>query len=86
MSPTPAAGDSSPKEKLRLIIEEALTGLNIDEVLTLFEAPFWNGLYQCWAVEKQHVKALQPHSRHLIQPQLYAYFLEAIKLNTQATE
>ena len=69
-----------------LIAEEELTAMNIDEVLTLFEVPFWNGLYHCWAVEKRHVKTLQPHLMHPIQPQLYAYFLEATKLNIEATE
>ena len=61
------------------IAEEELTGITITDVLTIFDAPFWNGLYHCWAIDKQQIKALQPHCRHVIQPQYHAYFLEAIK-------
>jgi hypothetical protein len=64
-----------------LIAEEKLTGISIDEILALFDAPFWNGLYHCWAVDKQHIGILQPHVKHIIQPQLYAYFIEAININ-----
>lgn len=66
-----------------LIGEEELHGLSIEEVLKLFDEPFWNGQYQCWAIEPQHVAALQPHTSHALQPQLHAYFVEAIRIHTQ---
>lgn len=66
-----------------LVGELEITDMSIDEILALFDAPFWNGAYQCWAIEPQHVPALQPHINHIIQPQRYAYFLEAIKINSQ---
>lgn len=62
-----------------LIGEEEIQGLSISDVLKMFEAPFWNGLYQCWAIEPQHVAALQPYIKHTIQPELHAYFIETIK-------
>lgn len=66
-----------------LVGEYEITDMTIDEILALFDAPFWNGSYHCWAIEPQHVPVLQPHIDHIIQPQQYAYFLEAIKINSQ---
>jgi hypothetical protein len=63
--------------------EEEMQGLSIEDILSLFDAPFWNGLYQCWAVETQHVAALQPHIGHIIEPHRYAYFIETINLAPQ---
>lgn len=68
-----------------LIGEEELHDLSIDAMLKLFDDPFWNGQYQCWAVEPQHVSALQPHIKHVLQPQLHAYFVEAIRITTPVT-
>ena len=63
--------------------EEETHDLTIEDILRLFEAPFWNGVYQCWAVETPHVAALQQHVEHIIEPQRYAYFIETINLTPQ---
>ena len=64
--------------------EAELVGLSIDDILKIFDEPFWNGSFQCWAIEPQHIAALQPKVSHTIQPQLYAYFLEATRINSQS--
>lgn len=63
-----------------LIGEEECHDLTIEAVLKLFDVPFWNDRYHCWAVEPQHVATLQPHFKHTLQPQLHAYFLEAFRI------
>lgn len=68
-----------------LIGEEEIQDLSISDILKIFEAPFWNGLYQCWAIEPQHVAAVQPYVSHIIQPEVYAYFIETIKNNLAST-
>jgi hypothetical protein len=60
-----------------LIGEETVDDLSLDEILGLFEAPFWNKNFQCWAIEDMHVSALQPHVRHPINTKKFAYFIEA---------
>ena len=63
--------------------EEEIPGLSIDDILKLFKEPFWNGVFQCWAIEAQHIAVLQPRINHTMQPHLYAYFLEATSINSQ---
>lgn len=63
-----------------LIGEEALQDLSLDDALRLFDTPFWNGMYHCWAVENGHIAALQPYVQHLIDPAKYAYFVEAYRM------
>lgn len=66
-----------------LVDKEELHDLSIDDILKLFGVPFWNDQYHCWAVESQHVATLQPHVHHHMQPQLYEYFVEAIRVSYQ---
>ena len=63
------------------VAEEELADMRIEAILALFAAPFWNGVYQCWAVEQQHVAALQPHVQHVIELHSYDYFVEAIRFD-----
>ena len=60
-----------------LVGEETIHGLTLDSILGLFEAPFWNKNFQCWAIEDSHVAAIQPHVQHHLDPQKYSYFIEA---------
>jgi len=64
--------------------EEEPKNLTIDDILKLFDEPFWNGSFQCWAVEPQHIATLQSHVSHTIKPELHAYFLEATKISSQS--
>ncbi|MCW8956985.1 MAG: cloacin immunity family protein [Gammaproteobacteria bacterium] len=62
-----------------LIGEEIIHGISVNNVLELFEAPFWNGIYHCWAVENKHIATLNPLISHEINPKQYAYFVEIYK-------
>ena len=66
-----------------LIGEEPIRNLSADDMLKLFDAPFWNKIYHCWAVEKAHIATLQGHVDHIIDPERYAYFVEIYKINNQ---
>lgn len=66
-----------------LIGEEPIRNMSADEMLKLFDAPFWNKIYHCWAVEKEHIATLQGHVDHIIDPGRYAYFVEIYKINNQ---
>ena len=63
-----------------LIGEEVIQNMSADDILKLFEAPFWNKLYHCWAVENPHIKTLQKHVQHKINTKEYAYFVEIFKV------
>lgn len=69
------------REGKSLVGEEPLPGMSLDDALQLFDTPFWNGMYHCWAVESEHIKTLQPHAKHPINPAKYSYFVEAYKVN-----
>jgi len=71
------------KEGMNLIDEEPILNLTVDDVLNLFEAPFWNKLYHCWAVKKNHIPALQANVNHQIDFSRYSYFVEIYKLTRQ---
>ncbi len=73
-------------EGKNLIGEEEIQDLSISDILRVFDAPFWNGLYQCWALEPQHVAAIQPHVGHILQLDRHAYFIETIKNSPSQTE
>lgn len=62
-----------------LIGEEVIQGMNLDEILNMFEAPFWNKNFQCWAIDDSHVANIQPHVKHILEPKKYCYFIEAYK-------
>lgn len=62
-----------------LIGEEPIHGISVKNILELFEAPFWNGIYHCWSVENKHIAMLDSLVRHEIDPQEYAYFVEIYK-------
>ena len=62
-----------------LIGEEPIHGISVKNILELFDAPFWNGIYHCWSVETKHIASLNPLVSHVINPQEYAYFVEIYK-------
>ena len=64
-----------------LIAEEPINDMSEEDVLNLFDAPFWNKLYHCWAIEPAHISELQKHVQHKINTKEYAYFVEIYKLN-----
>ena len=62
-----------------LVGEEPIRDLTADDMLKLFDAPFWNEIYHCWAVENEHIKSLQGHVDHQIDPSQFSYFVEIYK-------
>ena len=62
-----------------LIGEEPILGISVKNILELFEAPFWNGVYHCWSVESKHIATLNALVSHEINPQKHAYFVEIYK-------
>ncbi len=64
-----------------LVGEEPIKDLTVDQVLELFDAPFWNKLYHCWAMEPSQFELIQPKVNHQIDPEKYSYFIEIYKVN-----
>ncbi len=64
-----------------LIGEEPISNMDADDMLKLFDAPFWNNIYHCWAVEKAHIPTLQAHVKHIIDPERFAYFVEIYRVS-----
>ena len=62
-----------------LVGEEPIRDLTADDMLKLFDAPFWNKIYHCWSVENSHIKTLQQHVDHKINPEQFSYFVEIYK-------
>lgn len=60
-----------------LVGEETINDLTLDSILDLFEAPFWNKNFQCWAIDDSHIASIQPHVKHHLDTQKYSYFIEA---------
>ncbi len=61
--------------------EEVINDLSEQDVLRLFQMPFWNHAYLCNALEKQqHFSSLQAHTSHRLQPEKYSYFLEMFEI------
>lgn len=59
-----------------LLGEETIVNMPVDDVLELFDVPFWNNQYQCWAVDQEQIETLQVHVQHKINLQEHAYFVE----------
>jgi len=59
-----------------LLGEEPLSGISEAELLKIFDAPFWNGIYQCWSLEPGQMPMIQPHVDHHLEPSKYLYFVE----------
>jgi len=64
-----------------LIGEEVIQNMTESEILKLFDAPFWNKIYHCWAVDKAHIETLQKNVNHIINTKKYSYFLEIYKVS-----
>lgn len=62
-----------------LVGEEPIKNLTVDDILKLFDAPFWNKIYHCWALEQPGFATIQPNVQHQIDPDKYAYFVEIYK-------
>ena len=63
-----------------LVGEEAITNMTVDEILALFDAPFWNQLYHCWEATNKELKTIQPNVKHQIDTEKYSYFVEIYQL------
>jgi len=67
--------------------EEVIHTLTEQNVLDLFNAPFWNHAYLCNALEnKQHFKSIQKNISHILEPDKYSYFLEMFKIEEQLSQ
>ena len=67
--------------------EEVINTLTEQDVLDVFNAPFWNHAYLCNALEnKRHLSAIQKNISHQLQPEKYSYFLEMFKIEDQLPE
>ena len=64
-----------------LIGEEVIQNMTTSDILNLFEAPFWNRIYHCWAVDKSHIETIQKNVSHKINTKKYSYFLEVYKVS-----
>ncbi|MDH5764474.1 MAG: cloacin immunity family protein [Gammaproteobacteria bacterium] len=66
--------------------EEPISNMTVDEVLHLFDAPFWNKLYHCWKASRKELKVIQPNIQHQIDTKKFSYFVEIYKIqNSQQT-
>ena len=63
-----------------LIGEEPIKNLTAEDMLKLFNAPFWNKIYHCWSVEPAHISLLQANVDHQIDTKKYSYFVEIYKV------
>lgn len=63
-----------------LVGEETIENIQASDILKLFNAPFWNNLYHCWALEESHIESIQQKVKHRINTNLYAYFVEIYNL------
>jgi len=63
-----------------LVDEEMITNMSVDEILALFDAPFWNQLYHCWEASNKELKAIRPNVKHTIDTDKYSYFVEIYKI------
>ena len=62
-----------------LIGEEPIKNLSVEDILKLFDAPFWNKIYHCWALEETQIPAIQANVDHQFDTDKYAYFIEIYK-------
>ncbi len=67
--------------------EETVKNMSEEDVLKLFDAPFWNHAYLCNALEcKKHYNTIQKNIEHLIDPEKHSYFLEMFKIEEQPVD
>ena len=59
-----------------LIGEEPIANMSVNDILALFDAPFWNQLYHCWAANDKELKVIQANVKHHIDTKKYSYFIE----------
>jgi hypothetical protein len=64
-----------------LIGDEAIQNMSVHEILSLFQTPLWNNLYQCWAVCHAHIDTLQNNVLHKINTKKYSYFVEIYRIS-----
>lgn len=67
------------KQGKNLVGEEPIKNMTADDMLKLFDAPFWNKLYHCWAVENSHISAIQANVDHEMNTEEFSYFVEIYK-------
>lgn len=67
------------KEGRNLIDEEPMQNMTVDDVLKLFDAPFWNKVYHCWALNDKQINIIRANVNHKIDTSKYAYFVEIYK-------
>lgn len=63
-----------------LVGEEPIANLSVDDILNMFDAPFWNQLYHCWKASNKELKIIQPNIKHQIDTDKYSYFVEIYKI------
>jgi len=67
--------------------EEIINALTEQDILDLFDAPFWNHAYLCIALEnKKHFDTIQKNTSHSLQRKKYSYFLEMFKIDAQSID
>ena len=66
-----------------LVGEETIQSMSACDLLKLFNSPFWNKLYHCWALEHEQIATLQEHVQHKIDTTKHSYFVEIYKLTEQ---
>ena len=59
-----------------LVGEEPIANMSVNDILALFDAPFWNQLYHCWAAKDKELKVIQSNVKHPIDTTKYSYFIE----------
>lgn len=64
-----------------LIGEDNIHNMSSDDILNLFNTPFWNELYHCWSVDKSKVETLQKNVSHKIDVKKYSYFVEIYNIS-----
>jgi hypothetical protein len=69
------------KKGNNLIGEEPIKNLTVDDVLKIFDAPFWNKIYQCWAITPAQAQHIQAKAKHQLDTDKYSYFIELYKVN-----
>ena len=63
-----------------LVDEELIQNMSVDDILKLFDAPFWNKLYHCWSADADQLNTIQKNVQHNIDTSKYAYFVEIVKV------
>ena len=61
--------------------EENLSGLHIQNLMTILGNPIWNQIYHCWQIETKHIAEIQAYTEHTLNAEKFVYFIDAY--NTQ---